>query len=107
MATTPRARFLRLVTVDGAQVAPVPRPAREDWEVHEDREIILAIIHEHLGHLTHELAGATPSLAHIALSVNRIKTLAKELEASLGISIPDFTPHQLPRRPITPPDRSA
>ncbi len=107
MATTRRARHLRLVTVDGEQIAPVHRPARGGWKVRQDREITLAIIHEHLGHLAHEMADATHSLAHIALSVNRIKTLAKELEASLGISIPDFTPHQLPRRPSTPPDRSA
>jgi chromosome segregation ATPase len=107
MATNRRALHLRLVTVDGTQIAPAPRIARGGWKVRQDREITLAIIHEHLGHLTHEMADATHSLAHIAMSVNRIQTLTRELEASLGISIPDFTPHQLPRRPSSPPDQSA
>ena len=51
---------------------------------------MLAIIKEHLGHITH--------------SVSRIQTLASELEASLGISLPEYTPYPLPdfrRDPLT------
>ena len=107
MATIPRVHHLRLVTVDGTQIAPVLRPARGGWKVRQDRETTLAIIHEHLGHLAHEMADATHALAHIALSVNRIRTLAKELEASFGISILDFRPHPQPGRPSSPPDQSA
>jgi hypothetical protein len=54
---------------------------------------MLAIIKEHLGHLTH--------------SVGRIQSLAKELEESLGISLPEFTPHPLPDLPRDRPDISA
>jgi hypothetical protein len=46
---------------------------------------MLAIIREHLGHITH--------------SMGRIQTLASELEASLGISLPEFTPHPPPDLP--------
>jgi hypothetical protein len=58
MATNRRASHLRLVTVDGTQIAPAPRIARGGWKVRQDREITLAIIHEHLGHLTHEMWAA-------------------------------------------------
>jgi hypothetical protein len=46
---------------------------------------MLPVIKEHLGHLTQ--------------SVSRIQALAEELEESLGISAPEFTPHP-------PPDQS-
>jgi hypothetical protein len=69
-----RTSHLRLVAVDGAQVAPAPRRPR-GWNVRREREIRLAIIKEHLGHLTHSLA--------------RLKTLTNELESSLGISLGD------------------
>ncbi len=72
---------LRLVAVDGAQVAPAPRRPR-GWNVRREREIRLAIIKEHLGHVEH--------------SLNRLKTLTDELEASLGISLGDCSPW--PRR---------
>jgi hypothetical protein len=52
---------------------------------------MLAIIKEHLGHITH--------------SMGRIQSLAKELEESLGISLPEFIPHPLPDLPR--PDVSA
>ncbi|WP_404286470.1 hypothetical protein ACD578_15915 [Microvirga sp. RSM25] len=81
------ANHLRLVTVAGHQVAPAPRRNRtRDQTLRQDREIMLCIIKEHLGHLTH--------------SVDRIKALAVELEISLGIAMPEFEP--LPR-----PDLSA
>jgi hypothetical protein len=73
---------LRLVVVDGAQIAPAPRRRVRDATRREERGIMLAIIKEHLGHLTH--------------SVSRIQALASELEASLGISLPELTPHPLP-----------
>ena len=79
------ASHLRLVAVDGAQIAPAPRRRIRDAARREEREIMLAIIKEHLGHLTH--------------SVSRIQALAGELEASLGISLPEFTPHPLPDLP--------
>ncbi|PVE20578.1 hypothetical protein DC522_31475 [Microvirga sp. KLBC 81] len=78
------ASHLRLVVIDGSQVAPAPRRPR-GWNVRREREEKLAIIREHLGHITH--------------SMSRIQTLAGELEASLGISLPDFTPYPLPDRP--------
>lgn len=68
------ALHLRLVAVDGAQIAPAPRRPR-GWNVRRERETRLAIIKEHLGHITH--------------SLNRLKTLTNELETSLGISLPD------------------
>ena len=83
------ATHLRLVAVDGAQIAPAPRRRVRDAARREEREIMLAIIKEPLGHLTH--------------SVSRIQALAGELEASLGISLPEFTLHPLPE----PPDVSA
>jgi hypothetical protein len=46
---------------------------------------MLCIIREHLGHLTN--------------SVDRIKTLAGELEQSLGITLPEWTPPPLPDFP--------
>jgi hypothetical protein len=79
------ASHLRLVAVDGAQIAPAPRRRVRDAARREEREIMLAIIREHLGHLTH--------------SVGRIQALAGELEVSLGISLPEFTPHPLPDLP--------
>ena len=81
---------LRLVAIDGAQIAPAPRRPR-GWNVRREREEKLAIIREHLGHITH--------------SMGRIQSLAKELEESLGISLPEFTPH--PRPDLTWPDVSA
>lgn len=79
-----RPSHLRLVAVNGSQVAPAPRRPR-GWSVRREREEKLAIIREHLGHITH--------------SMGRIQALASELEASLGISLPEFTPHPLPDRP--------
>lgn len=87
------ASHLRLVAVDGAQVAPVPRRRTRDAARREEREIVLAIIKEHLGHITH--------------SMGRIQSLSKELEESLGISLPEFTPHPLPDLPQGRPDVSA
>ncbi|UVF22279.1 hypothetical protein HPT29_026735 (plasmid) [Microvirga terrae] len=87
-----RNSHLRLVAVDGTQVAPAPRRPR-GWNVRREREIRLCIIKEHLGHVTH--------------SLNRLKTLADELEESLGISIPDFTPWPRPDALSGPPDASA
>lgn len=72
-----RPSHLRLVAIDGTQVAPAPRRP-SGWNVRREREVRLCIIKEHLGHLTH--------------SLDRLKTLTGELEASLGISIPDFEP---------------
>jgi hypothetical protein len=46
---------------------------------------MLAVIHEHLGHITY--------------SVESIKTLSGELEQSLGISLPEWTPPPLPDFP--------
>ena len=83
---------LRLVAVDGSQVAPAPRRPR-GWNVRREREIRLCIIKEHLGHLTH--------------SLDRLKTLADELEASLGLSLPDCTPWPRPDALSGPPDVSA
>ena len=51
----------------------LPRP--RGWNVRRECETRLAIIKEHLGHITH--------------SLNRLKTLTNELEDSLGISLPD------------------
>jgi hypothetical protein len=72
------ATHLRLVSVDGAQIAPAPRRRVHDAARREEREIMMAIIREPLGHITH--------------SVGRIQALAGELEATLGISLPDCTP---------------
>ena len=58
-----------------------------------EREIMLAIIKEHPGHLTH--------------SVSRIQSLAKKREESLGISVPELTPHPLLDLPWDQPDVSA
>jgi len=88
-----RTSHLRLVAVDGSQVAPAPRRRVRDAARHEEREIMLLIIKEHLGHLTH--------------SVCRIQAMAKELEESLGISLPEFMPHPLPDLPRDQPDVSA
>jgi hypothetical protein len=79
------ATHLRLVAVDGAQIAPAPRCRVRDAARREEREIMMAIIREHLGHITH--------------SVGRIQ--------ALGISLPDCTPW--PRRDAlsVPPDASA
>lgn len=87
-----RTSHLRLVAVDGAQVAPAPRRPR-GWNVRRECEIRLAIIKEHLEHVTH--------------SLERLKTLTDELEAGLGLSLPDCTPW--PRRDAlsSPPDASA
>lgn len=87
-----RASHLRLVAVDGTQVAPAPRRPR-GWNVRREREIRLAIIKEHLGHLTHSLA--------------RLKTLTGELESSLGISLPDDIAWPIPDALSSPPDASA
>jgi hypothetical protein len=86
------ATHLRLVAVDGAQVAPAPRRPR-GWNVRRDREIRLAIIKEHIGHITH--------------SLNRLKTLTNELEDSLGISLPDDFVWSRPDALSGPPDVSA
>jgi hypothetical protein len=87
------ATHVRLVAVDGEQVAPAPRHRVRDAARREEREIMLLIIKEHLGHLTH--------------SVSRIQSLAKELEGSLGISLPEFTPPPLSDLPRGRPDASA
>ncbi|WP_150117719.1 hypothetical protein [Microvirga vignae] len=68
------ATHLRLVAVDGTQIAPAPRRPR-GWNVRREREIRPCIIKEHRGHITH--------------SLDRLKTLANELESSLGISLGD------------------
>jgi hypothetical protein len=83
---------LRLVTVDGAQIAPAPRRPR-GWNVRREREIRLCIIKEHLGHITH--------------SLSRLKTLTDELETSLGISLPDDFVWPRPDALSSPPDASA
>jgi hypothetical protein len=79
------ATHLRLVAVDGAQIAPAPRCRVRDAARREEREIMMAIIREHLGHITH--------------FVGRIQ--------ALGISLPGCTPW--PRRDAlsVPPDASA
>ena len=87
-----RPSHLRLVAIDGAQVAPAPRRPR-GWNVRREREIRLAIIKEHLGHLTH--------------SLDRLKTLTDELEASFGISLGDCTPWPHRDALSGPPDASA
>jgi hypothetical protein len=69
-----RANHLRLVAIDGSQIAPAPRRPR-GWNVRREREIRLSIIKEHLAHISH--------------SMDRIKTLTGELESSLGISLGD------------------
>ena len=68
------ATHLRLIAIDGAQVAPAPRRPR-GWNVRREREIRLAIIKEHLSHVTH--------------SLNRLKAMTDELESSLGLSLPE------------------
>ncbi len=87
-----RRSHLRLVAIDGTQVAPAPRRPR-GWNVRREREIRLAIIKEHLGHITH--------------SMGRLKTLTNELEASLGISSPDEFVWPRPDALSGPPDASA
>jgi hypothetical protein len=72
---------LRLVAVDGAQIAPTPRCRVRDAAHREEREITLLTIKEYLGNLTH--------------SVSRILALVKELKECRGVSPPDFTPHPL------------
>jgi hypothetical protein len=86
-----RTSHLRLVAIDGAQVAPAPRRPR-GWNVCREREIRLAIIKEHLGHVTH--------------SLNRLKTMTEELESSLGISLPDNVVWSRPDA-LSGPDASA
>ena len=89
MAMLRRASHLRLVAVDGVQVAPAPRRPR-GWNVRRDREIRIAVIREHLGHITH--------------SLNRLNTLVGELETSCGITLGDCTPWPRPNalRPDLP-----
>jgi hypothetical protein len=87
-----RSSNLRLVAVDGAQVAPAPRRPR-GWNVRREREIRLAIIKEHLGHITH--------------SLGRLKTLTNELESSLGISLGDEFVWPSPDALSNPPDVSS
>jgi hypothetical protein len=50
------ATHLRLVAVDGSQVAAAPRRRVRDAVRREEREIMLAIIKEHPGHLTHSVS---------------------------------------------------
>jgi hypothetical protein len=69
-----RINYLRVVTVDGEQIAPAPRRRSRGAAHRKEREVLLAIIAEHLG--------------HVEYSVNRIRTLTKELEVNLGISLP-------------------
>ncbi|WP_262299718.1 hypothetical protein [Microvirga sesbaniae] len=87
-----RTSHLRLVAVDGTQVAPAPRRPR-GWNVRREREIRLVIIKEHLGHVTH--------------SLKRLKTLMEELETSLGLSLPDDFVWPRPDALNPNPDRSA
>ncbi|MBQ0820965.1 hypothetical protein KBI52_12185 [Microvirga sp. HBU67558] len=87
-----RTSHLRLVAVDGTQVAPAPRRPR-GWNVRREREIRLVIIKEHLGHVTH--------------SLKRLKTLTEELETSLGLSLPDDFVWPRPDSLNPNPDRSA
>lgn len=70
-----RASHLRLVAVDGRQIAPAPKRRIRAKAIRQEREIRLAIIKEHLGHITH--------------SLGRLQTLTDELSASLGIAVPD------------------
>ncbi len=93
MAMLRRAHHLRLVAVDGEQIAPVPRRPH-GWNVRRDREIRIAVIREHMG--------------YISQSLGRLTTLVGELEASCGIPALDFTPWPRPDalnpNPPTPPD---
>lgn len=77
MAMSRRASYLRLVAVDGAQIARTPRRPR-GWNVRREREIRIAIVKEHLGHITN--------------SLQRLNTLVGELETSCGITLGDCTP---------------
>jgi hypothetical protein len=86
------APHLRLVAIDGAQIAPAPRRPR-GWNVRRERETQLAIIREHLGRIAH--------------SMDRIQTLAGELEASLGISLPEELVRSRLGALSGPPDASA
>ncbi len=81
MAMLRRAPHLRLIAVDGEQIAPVPRRPR-GWNVRRDREIRIAVIREHMG--------------YISQSLGRLTTLVGELEASCGIPALDFTPWPRP-----------
>jgi len=87
MATTRRASRLRLVTVDGNQIAPLPRRSIPGATRRQEQEVLLLVIKEHLGHFTHSLA--------------RLRTLTRELETNLGISLPDYMPWQRPD-PLNP-----
>jgi hypothetical protein len=71
------ANHLRLVSVDGQQVAPAPKRRVRAKAIRQEREIRLCIIKEHLGHLAHSLA--------------RLKILTDEMEADLGLTLPDCT----------------
>jgi hypothetical protein len=80
-----RSSHLRLVAIDGLQVAPAPKRLARAKAIRQEREIQLATIKEHLGHLTH--------------SLDRLRTLTGELETSLGIALPEFVPHPFPDLP--------
>ncbi|PVE26450.1 hypothetical protein DC522_01415 [Microvirga sp. KLBC 81] len=68
---------LRLVTVNGRQIAPIPKRLIRARAIRREREIILTLIREQLHFLAH--------------SVSRMQTLASDLEGSLGIALPNFT----------------
>ena len=93
MAMHHHVRHLRLVTVDGTQIARVPRRPR-GWNVRRDRETRIAIIREHMG--------------YISQSLGRLNTLVSEIEASCGIAALDYTPWPRPDalnpNPPTPPE---
>ena len=74
MATNRRASHLRLVAVEGAQIAPPPRPRNRDAELGQEWEVTLAIIREHMDHIRH--------------LVDRLRSLSRESELSGNISMP-------------------
>lgn len=72
---------LRLVAVDGHQIAPAPKRRTRARAIRHEREIMLTLMKEQLHFLAH--------------SVSRMQTLASDLEESLGIALPNFA--DLPR----------
>jgi hypothetical protein len=68
---------LRLVAVEGRQIAPVPKRLVRARAIRQEREIMLTLMREQLHFLAH--------------SVSRMQTLTSDLEGSLGIALPNFT----------------
>ncbi len=87
MATTRRVQRPRLVTIDGTQVAPLPPRSIPGATKRQEQELLLLVIKEHLGHFTYSLA--------------RLYTLTRDLEANLGICLPDYMPWERPD-PLNP-----